>query len=170
MTEEMVAAGSRTAGPCCLHGYSAESEAFEKIGNRLRIPCCHTFRVRELGIEHVLKDMPCFRYYRFGAHQICYHPFCPGRNLGGQIGIAGSCHLLRCGGNDIDVGNDRYRSRTGECLLGIPVGNRSSERGITVDGSCGRERDVGLSVVIGRELAEIIDDSRTHGNGHRIVL
>ena len=117
MAEQVVAAGSRTAGLGGLHRYSAESQALEQISDSLFIPVCDTFRISKKIIQIVLKHVPGIRFDRFRAHQVGDHPLGSSRNFGGQISVASRCHNLRSGGDHVNVSDYHQRGRTRECLL-----------------------------------------------------
>ena len=155
----MIAARSRTAGLCGLHRYSTESQPLEQIGNGLFVTLGHTLRVSQKVIKTVLKHVPGIRLDRFRAHQVGDHPLGSGRNLGGQIGVTGGGHHLRGGGDHVNVRDDHLWSRAGECLLGVMVGNRGTERRETVHGSRRRQCQIRLAVVVRGKFAKVVDDS-----------
>ena len=114
--------------------------------------------------------MPCRRDNGLGGHQVGHHPLCARGHLRGQVGIAGGRHLLRSGGNHVDIGDNGNRSRAGEGLLGVLVGNGRAKRRITVHGSSGRQGQVLLTVVVRAELAQVVDHTGTDGNQDVILV
>ena len=170
MAEKMVTARSRAAGTGGLHGKTAQGQAFEEIRHSLRITGGHTGRIRQEVVQIVLQHVPCRRDDGLGGHQVGHHPLRACGHLRSQVGIAGGRHLLRGGGNHVDIGNNGNRSRAGKGLLGILVGNRSAERRKTVHGGGGRQGQILLAVVMRAELAQIVDDAGTDGNQDEILV
>ena len=170
MAEEVVAAGSRTAGTGGLHGETAEGQAFEEIRHSLRITGGDTGRIRQEVVQIVLQHVPCRRDNGLGGHQVGYHPLRSGGHLRGQVGITGGRHLFRGGGNHVDIGDDGNRSRAGKGLFGILVGNRSAERRKTVHGGGGRQGQVLLPMVMRTEFAQVVDDTGTDGNQDEVLV
>ena len=108
--------------------------------------------------------MPCVTVYRLGTEQVGNHPLGAGRNLGGEVGVTGSGHLLRSGCKHVNIGHNHERSRTLERLLGILIYYGGAERRESVYG-CGRgNAHIVLVAMVRRQLADVVYHSRTNGN------
>ena len=109
--------------------------------------------------------MPGGRLYRLRTDDIRNHPFRTRRHLRRQIGIARRRHILGRSGNHVDVRHYRDRCRTLECLLGVLIGNGCPEGGISVHRCCRGHGEITLLMMMGCELAEVVDGAGSDRNG-----
>ena len=168
VAEQVLAAGSRAAGAGGLHREAAHREAFEDIRDGLRVEGGDALRVAQVLVEVRIEDIPGGGNDGLRAHQVGDHPLGAGRNLGGEVGIAGGDHPPRCGDQHVHIGDDPGRGRALEGLLRVLVGDGGAEGREAVHGGGGGDAQVALAVMVGGQLADVVDDARTDGNGDGI--
>ena len=103
-----------------------------------------------------------------GPHGVGQHPVCAGGDLGDQIGVSRSGHAGGRRGGDRRVEHHAQRRGAVEGLLVAVLGDRGAVGRIAIHRSGRADHHVAAAVVVGTEFRQVVDNARTHGDGHGV--
>src|SRR5581483_3384555 len=121
-------------------------------------------RVAEPRPQPGLHHPPRRRVDRLDAERVGGDPVGPGRDLGGQVAVAGGGQCRRGGGEHVEVGQHGGRGGAVERLLQPVLGDRRAVGGVPVHGRGRGDGEVRPAEAVGDELGQVVDRAGPDGD------
>ena len=146
-----------------LHGKTAQYQPFGQLPDLRNIPGMNPGGIGQRLRKVVLDERKGKPVDRIRPHGVGQHPVGSGGDLGDQVGISRRGELRGGCGRNRRVEQHAERRRAVERLFVSVPGDRGAVGGVAVHRGGGPDDQVAAAVVVGRELGQVVDDTRPDG-------